>query len=77
MSRIFALDATVADCRCGHCGAIAALATARVYTRCPGNVFRCTTCGEVLMRLTELPDRMVLDLGGGTALTFRSPPGPA
>ncbi|MGW0182243.1 DUF6510 family protein [Nocardia sp. NPDC003345] len=68
LSQIFAVDITVHDCRCGFCGHTAPLATALVYTRCPGRVARCAHCSRVLLRITETPAGTWFDLGVGVAL---------
>lgn len=68
LAEVFAVDVTVCDCRCGGCGAVGALATARVYTRCPGAVARCAHCSAVLLVLTDTPAGRILRLGDGVTL---------
>ncbi|MGW1742765.1 DUF6510 family protein [Nocardia sp. NPDC001965] len=68
LSQVFVADITSCDCRCGYCGRVGPLATAVVYTHCPGRVARCPGCARVLLRLTETPAGTWLDLGAGAAL---------
>jgi hypothetical protein len=50
----FGSDMTMARGRCSHCGAEAVIAELRVYTRAPGNVVRCRSCGSVQMVLVTI-----------------------
>ncbi|HYZ17595.1 MAG TPA: DUF6510 family protein [Candidatus Acidoferrum sp.] len=70
LSVLFALDVTVAEGRCAHCGATKRFADTRVYMRAPGLVVRCATCDYVLLRLARVGPRMVLDMRGMTRLSF-------
>lgn len=74
LAQVFALDITSAGCRCGHCGARGVFADVRVYLDAPGQVARCPSCDGVLLRVVKTPDRLVLDLGDGTSLTFALAP---
>src|SRR6478609_7443337 len=51
---------------CEHCGAAGALAELRVYTRAPGIVARCPSCGSVVLVLVDagrgLPVHLALQL---------------
>lgn len=73
LSTIFALDVTVAEGQCAHCGATKRFADTRLYIRAPGLVVRCTRCDRVLLRLAHVGRRMVLDMGGMTHLIFDLP----
>jgi phage FluMu protein Com len=70
LSTLFALDVTVAEGRCAHCGATKRFAETRAYMRGPGLVVRCAVCDHVLLRLAQVGPRIVLDLRGMTYLTF-------
>jgi DNA-directed RNA polymerase subunit RPC12/RpoP len=50
----FGSEMTTARGRCAHCGTESAIAQLRVYTRAPGNVVRCRTCGGVVMVLVTI-----------------------
>jgi hypothetical protein len=64
LAAVFADDVTSATAECAHCGQDAVLADSRVYTRAPGIILRCRGCGEVLMRMVELPTASLIDLHG-------------
>jgi hypothetical protein len=70
LSRIFAVDITSAEGQCANCGAKRRFAEAHLYLQCPGLVARCPVCGHVLLRLTNIQERVFLDLCGMTRLTF-------
>lgn len=46
--------------RCKHCGTRSLVAELAVYTRAPGAVARCRTCGNVVMVLVEIRDATVV-----------------
>ena len=47
----FGAEMTAVSGTCGHCGATNQIAVLRVYTRGPGSVARCPTCGNVVFVL--------------------------
>ncbi|HEY7594029.1 MAG TPA: DUF6510 family protein [Actinophytocola sp.] len=73
LREIFAVDLTAAIGTCAHCRARGPLAEATVYTHAPGEVARCTRCGEVVLRLVHGPDRTWLDLRGLLNVEIRPP----
>ena len=70
LSRIFAVDITSAEGQCANCGARRRFAEAHLYSHCPGLVARCPLCGDVLLRLANIRERVFLDLRGMTQLIF-------
>ena len=64
LSRIFAMDVTVAQGRCANCGALKRFAEAHVYMQAPGLVARCPVCQHVLLRLVNVRQRVFLDVQG-------------
>jgi len=64
LSEVFAVDLTTAVAGCDRCGAVAAVAAARVYADAPGMVVRCASCEAVLLRVVEAPERMWLEMRG-------------
>ena len=70
LSRIFAVDVTGAQGQCVNCGAKRRFAEFHLYVDCPGLVARCALCEHVLLRLVSAGDRVFLDIGGMTYLTF-------
>jgi hypothetical protein len=69
LSEIFAIDMTSARGRCDSCGAVSAIAQARLYVNAPAMVLRCPSCSGVLLRLREDGGQAVLDLRGFSYLT--------
>ncbi len=70
LSKVFAIDITVAEGKCAHCGAIRRFAEAHLYTQCPGVVARCCVCEHVLLRLANVHERVFLDIRGITYLSL-------
>ena len=50
----FGSEMTAVTGRCKHCGTRSLIAELAVYTRAPGAVARCRTCGEVVMVLVKI-----------------------
>jgi len=72
MAELFAFDITTASARCSGCGAIAVVATARVYTDAAGTVVRCSGCEAVLATIVRAPDRVFFGFPGISAIEVRS-----
>ena len=68
LEEAFGGDLTAATSVCGTCGAAAVVAELAVYTRAPGTVVRCRSCGAVLMVLVTVRGRTCVDLRGLGAL---------
>ena len=70
LSNIFAMDVTVAEGQCAHCGATKRFAEAHLYMQSPGLVARCAICERVLLRLVNARHRVFLDMRGMTYLSL-------
>jgi Family of unknown function (DUF6510) len=57
----FGAEMTAAWGSCAHCGASAQIAQLRVYLKAPGAVARCPTCGNVVIVLVTVRDRLEID----------------
>jgi len=57
----FGVEMTTARGACAHCGATAQIAELRVYSRGPGTVVRCPTCGDVVMVLIAIRETHRID----------------
>jgi hypothetical protein len=68
LREVFATDVTTALFTCRGCGHAAAVATLHMWGPAPGRVARCPECGDVVLRLVQTPDRIVLDLRGAVRL---------
>jgi hypothetical protein len=58
---VFGTEMTTVSGTCAHCGAVAQIGELVVYDRAPGAVIRCRQCGQVVMVLISVHDRMRLD----------------
>lgn len=57
----FGVEMTAVRGSCAHCGAVAQIAELRVYSRAPGTVVRCPTCGDVVMVLIAIGETLRID----------------
>ncbi len=73
LSNLFAVDVTAAEGQCAHCGAKRRFAEAHLYIGGPGVVARCAVCQNVLLRLVNVRQRVLLDLRGMTYLRLDIP----
>ena len=67
----FGTEMTTATGACAHCGARAMIAELKVYSRAPGSVVRCPSCGAVVIVLVEVRGVTRIDSGG---FRFDDPP---
>ena len=70
LSKIFVMDVTTAEGQCAHCGATKNFAEAHVYMQGPGIVARCAVCEQVLLRVVDVRQRVLLDVRGMTYLSL-------
>ena len=70
LSSLFAMDVSAAEGQCAHCGEKRRFAEAHLYMRGPGIVARCAVCENVLLRLVNVRERMLLDMRGMTFLSL-------
>jgi len=64
MFEYFGAEMTTASGACGHCGTVSQVAELLVYSRAPGIVVRCRTCGNVVIVLTEIRRSLDVSLSG-------------
>jgi hypothetical protein len=67
---VFGADISGAATVCVACGASSYVAEAVVYTRGPGTVARCRTCGELHIVLVTIRDVTCVDIRGIAAMTM-------
>lgn len=68
LSLVFGRDVTASETVCSECGNRHAMATTRVYLRCPGMVMRCPNCGAAEIILTEIHGHLDLHLRSVAAI---------
>ncbi|MET7609561.1 DUF6510 family protein [Streptomyces seoulensis] len=73
VGRLFAVDLTLATCRCAHCGAEGSVSTLQLYNRAPGLVARCPFCEGVVLRFVLTNSAAYLDLRGSVMLEVPLP----
>ena len=64
LSEVFAVEVTAAVTTCAGCGRDSPLGALPAYTDAPGFVLRCSSCGQVQLRLVVGGGRHWLDLSG-------------
>jgi hypothetical protein len=64
LGEIFAREVTTAVATCASCGCTGPLGGAMVYGETMGIIVRCVACEQVLLRFTETPRGMRLDMRG-------------
>jgi hypothetical protein len=64
LSDYFGAEMTTAKGTCAHCGAVAHIAELRVYSRAPGTVVRCRSCGNVVIVVIDIADKLQVELSG-------------
>ena len=68
LMEIFGVEMTAEPTECAHCGNEAEIGTLFAYTQGPGVVLRCSTCGQVVLRIVQTPDAIYLDARGAVYL---------
>jgi len=63
LGEVFGAEVTAVVRACGSCGTEAAVGAQRAY-RGAGVVLRCPGCGDVAIRIAQLPDRNVVLVRG-------------
>lgn len=58
----FGTEMTMVRGACAHCGAVAKLAELSVYSKAPGAVARCGSCGNVVMVLVRVRESLQVNL---------------
>jgi uncharacterized Zn finger protein len=67
----FGVEMTTTRGTCAHCGAKAQIAELVVYSRAPGTVVRCPSCGNVVMVLLTIGAVLRADLSAFRLLEAR------
>jgi hypothetical protein len=73
LMEIFGVEMTAEPTECAHCGNEAEIGTLFAYTQGPGVVLRCSTCGQVVLRIVQTPDAIYLDARGAVYLKLARP----
>ena len=73
LGEVFGAEVTALVRACGSCGTEAAVGAHRAY-RGAGVVLRCPGCGDVAIRIAQLPDRNVVLVRGSWSVELPSRP---
>ena len=61
---IFGTEMTASPTECANCGNQGEIGTLLAFTQGPGIVLRCSACEQVVLRITQLPNEILLDARG-------------
>ena len=61
---IFGTEMTASPTECANCGNQGKIGTLLAFTQGPGIVLRCSACEQVVLRITQLPNEILLDARG-------------
>ena len=73
LHEIFGLEMTASPTECAHCGNEAEIGTLLAFTRGPGIILRCSGCEQVVLRIVQTPDSVLLDARGAAYLRLTRP----
>jgi hypothetical protein len=65
---VFGVEMTAAPTECASCGNEGAMGTLLAFTEGPGIVLRCPACENVVLRIVETPEALILDARGAVYL---------
>jgi hypothetical protein len=65
---IFGVEMTASPTECAHCGNEGELGALLAFTQGPGIVLRCSACEQVVLRIVQTPDAILLDARGAVYL---------
>ena len=61
---IFGTEITASPTECANCGNQGEIGALLAFTQGPGIVLRCSACEQVVLRITQLPNEILLDARG-------------
>jgi len=61
---IFGTEMTASPTECANCGNQGEIGALLAFTQGPGIVLRCSGCEQVVLRITQLPNEILLDARG-------------
>jgi hypothetical protein len=68
LREIFGVEMTAEPTECAACGNEAEIGTLLAFVQGPGITLRCSTCENVVVRITQTPDAIFLDARGAVYL---------
>jgi hypothetical protein len=73
LQEVFGVEMTAAPTECAHCGNESDMGTLLAFTQGPGIVLRCSTCGQIMIRIVQSPDATFIDARGAVYLRLARP----
>ena len=65
---IFGVEMTATPTECANCGNEDEIGTLLAFIHGPGVILRCSTCENVVLRIVQTPDEIILDARGAVYL---------
>jgi hypothetical protein len=65
---IFGVEMTAAPTECAHCGNEDEIGTLLAFTQGPGVILRCSACENIVLRIVQTPEEIILDARGAVYL---------
>jgi hypothetical protein len=65
---IFGVEMTATPTECANCGNEDEIGTLLAFVHGPGIILRCSTCENVVLRIVQTPDEIILDARGAVYL---------
>jgi hypothetical protein len=65
---IFGAEMTASPTECANCGNENEIGTLLAFTQGPGIILRCSTCEQIVLRIVQTPDAIILDARGAVYL---------
>jgi len=71
LQEIFGSEMTMVPAECASCGNQAEIGTLLAFIHAPGYVLRCSTCKQIVLRIVETPDSIIIDARGAAFMRIR------
>ncbi|HEX6270951.1 MAG TPA: DUF6510 family protein [Anaerolineales bacterium] len=65
---IFGVEMTASPTECANCGNEGEVGELLAFTQGPGVILRCSACENVVLRIVQTPDAIILDARGAVYL---------
>jgi len=65
---IFGTEMTASPTECASCGNEGEIGTLLAFTQGPGVILRCSSCENVVLRIVQTPNEIILDARGAVYL---------
>ncbi len=71
LQELFGVEMTTAPSQCAGCGNEAEVGSLLAFVHGPGYVLRCSACKQVVLRIVEMPDSILVDARGAAYLRIK------